>query len=92
MDYSRVALSKERVLSWRSDFGCAVRRGKAILICPGCDEEAPKETAGWSIRCWPAAATLLCSALVSLFFTTGATPKSASPNLKRAQEVQPVDR
>jgi len=44
------------------------------------------------IRYWLAAAGLLCFGLVSLFFTTGAPPKSASPNLRRAQEVQPVDR
>ena len=28
-DYRRIAFSKEGALPWRSDFECAVRRGKA---------------------------------------------------------------
>src|SRR5438132_5327304 len=43
MHYRSIALSKEGVFGWRSDFECAVRRGKArwrqALISLGCDEK-----------------------------------------------------
>jgi len=31
MDYRRIALSKEGVFGWRSDFECAVGRGKGEM-------------------------------------------------------------
>jgi hypothetical protein len=44
------------------------------------------------MRYWLAAAAVLGLALVSLFFTGGVTSKSASPDGRKAQEVEPVNR
>jgi hypothetical protein len=45
-----------------------------------------------ALRYWLAAAALLGLAVVSLFFTGGVTSKSASPDGRKAQEVEPVNR
>jgi len=54
MGYRRIALSKEGVFGWRSDFECAVRRGKAIwrqaLTSLGCEENVSRGSPDKSIQ------------------------------------------